>query len=282
MRVLLFTALILTAIGCSDFDPRSLLNGPRVLGVVAEPPEVVQGDTVTLTAIEYGDDIVEREWSLCLISLGVFVDFACLDDALIIPLSSSDASVSFSLTPDDVDIFGTLAVFAQGESAMTALEDCGDACVGPDGEQNPYFDVQVKLDTRWADGTSMTTYKTVRVRFDDVERNINPDISELRVNGEESAAPVQPGSAIELSVSSRDDVLQRYVDSGGRAYDEELTLTWYTTAGEFSTPVTFGSDLDTTLTLPTDLSADEVDVLVVARDGRGGTDYLSARLSVTR
>ena len=280
MRILLLLSVCFATAACSDFDPRSLLTGPRVLGVVAEPPEVVLGDTVTLTSIEYGDDVVEREWSLCLISLGVFGNFACVDDAVNIRLPSSDGSVSFSLTSDDIDVFAILGEFASGEEAMAALDECGEACVGRGGDEAPYLDIQVELKTRWADGTAMTTFKAVRVRFDEEERNVNPDISDLLIDGKDAAETVTPGSDVELSVSNRTEVLQRYIDSGGREYDEEVTLTWYATAGEFSTPVTFGSDLDTVLTLPTDLTETQVDVLVVARDGRGGTDYLSAQIPV--
>ena len=40
-----FGPMLLSA--CDDFDPRSLLQAPRVVGVVAEPPAAQFGDTVS-------------------------------------------------------------------------------------------------------------------------------------------------------------------------------------------------------------------------------------------
>ena len=282
MRSTLILILLMATAGCSDFDPRSLLNAPRVVGVVAEPPEVGPGGSVRLTSIEYGEEIESRTWSLCLISLGVFVDFACLDEALEIVLPSDEASIDISFTEEDVDLFALLSSFIAEQGLEEAMAGCGAACVGPDGERRPYFDVQIKLDTRWSDGTEMTTYKSVRVRFDEVELNTNPDISDLLVDGLESPEPVAPGDTVRLTVSNDSSLLQRYEDGGGRTYDEELTLTWYSTAGEFASAVTFGEDLDAVLRLPSELIDDDIQVLVVARDGRGGTDYLSTVIPVVR
>jgi hypothetical protein len=282
MRIITLLVIVSNLVACSDFDPRSLLQAPRVIGVVAEPPEVGIGDSLTLTSVEYGQDIEERTWSICLLSLGVFGDFACLDESLEVTLTEGTETVELSFTADGIDVFALLTEFSQSTEAQAAAANCGDACIGRDGGMQTFLDLQIELKTRWADGSAMTTYKAVRVRFDDVERNQNPDISDLLVDGEATPAAVSAKTSVTLSVSNDVAVLQRYVDDGGRAYDEEVTLTWYSTAGEFESAVTYGEDLDTVLILPATLTTDTVEVLVVARDGRGGTDYLRAEIPVAQ
>ncbi len=279
MRSFILMALTILC-GCTDFDPRSLLNGPRVIGLVAEPPAVGPSDSFKLTAVEYNPVEVERSWSVCLISGGVFTNFACVSDELVLALPDVDAEIDVDLGPDGLNVLGVLAEFFASEDGQEVASSCGDACTGRDGEQNPYFDLQIALNSTWADGSRLTTYKSVRVHLDDAARNQNPEIADLVIQDKAAGAAVVPGEVLELSVFADLEMLERYVDEGGREYDEELTFTWYASAGEFSNPVTFGADLDTTLTLPDEMDATQLEIFVVARDGRGGADFLKMSVPV--
>ena len=77
--------------------PELFLKDYRVIGIVAEPPEVGVEGTVKLTAIEHiePNQMIQREWSICLFSLGVFADFARIDDSLIIELDETRSCLTF-------------------------------------------------------------------------------------------------------------------------------------------------------------------------------------------
>ena len=276
MRVSLLMVLALVT-ACSDFDPRSLLNGPRVLGIVADPPEIRIGMPVKLTAIEYNPETVTRKWSVCLVSLGSVADFQCLDESLSFTLDDDAQSVDVMVDP------ALLAAYAAENTDPGAAADCGRECIGRDGQMRTFFDAQVMLETSWADGSTMTTVKKVRVRLDEEELNTNPGASNLQVNGVQDSRPVEAGSKVLLSVDVDLASLESYTDTGGRVRDEEATLTWYSSVGKFDLPVTFGTDHDTTLSLPKTLEGiDVVDIFVVIRDGRGGTAFESTTIPIAQ
>ena len=141
---------------CDDFDPReaSTSRCRCSRGTAAQ-----FGDTVQLTSIEYGTDIAKREWSICLLSLGPFKDYECFNEALIIPIDETDKSVSFTI---DETLLAPLFMFLETDGSELA-ESCGDACLGRDGSEQTYLDLQVGLKTAWDDGSDMVTIKQVRV-----------------------------------------------------------------------------------------------------------------------
>jgi hypothetical protein len=273
MRLLLIFTVIFGS-ACSDFDPRSLLNGPRVLGIVADPPEIQIGTPVRLTAVEYNPEPVMRKWSICLVSLGAIADFKCLDESLEFTLENTEQSVDVMIDP------GILAAYAAENAGGEMSAECGRECLGRDGQMRTFFDAQVTLATSWEDGSTMKTVKKIRVRLDDEPLNTNPIISNLQADQRSEPTSVEPGAKIELSVRVDLESLQSYTGTDGRVGDEEATLTWYSSAGEFDLPITFGVDHDTTLALPKVLDSDQVHVFVVVRDGRGGTAFESTTIPI--
>ena len=276
MRLSLLMVLALFT-ACSDFDPRSLLNGPRVLGIVADPPEIRVGMPVRLTAIEYNPESITRKWSVCLVSLGSVADFQCLDDSLSFTLDDDAQTVDIMVDP------ALLAAYAAENADLGASADCGRECIGRDGQMRTFFDAQVTLETSWADGSTMTTVKKVRVRLDEEALNTNPGVSNLQVNDAQDPGPVEAGSEVLLTVDVDLSSLESYTDTDGRVRDEEATLTWYSSVGKFDLPVTFGTDHDTTLSIPKTLEdMQEVDIFVVIRDGRGGTAFESTTIPIAQ
>ncbi|MBV71042.1 MAG: hypothetical protein CMH52_06785 [Myxococcales bacterium] len=261
--------LCLLGLGCNDFDPRSLLQAPRVVGVVADPPALGLGETVTLTSIEYSPSDVERTWSVCLASLGPFGDYACLDDSLVMPIEGTSETVDFSV---DNSVLSTLATYFS-QKVETLADDCGSACVTREGAQRDYFDLQINLTTRWADGAQMQTVKLVRVHLDDEARNTNPTIVTIRVDGNNETRILRPATRHTLELEVDGTGLETFVDSGGRTITEEATTTWYTTVGRLEIPVTFGQTQETELVMPKTTEALNATIMAVVRDGRGGTDF---------
>ena len=271
MRLLLIFTVIFGS-ACSDFDPRSLLSRPRVLGIVADPPEIRIGTPVRLTAIEYNPEPVMRKWSICLVTLGALANFKCLDESLEFTLENTGQSVDVMIDPM------ILATYATENADGEMSAECGRECLGRDGQMRSFFDVQVMLETSWDDGSTMKTVKKLRVRLDDEPLNTNPVVSNLQADERSEPTPVESGAKIELNVSVDLESLQSYTGTDGRVRDEEATLTWYSSAGEFDLPITFGVDHDTTLVLPKVVDVEKVDVFVVVRDGRGGTAFESTTI----
>ena len=275
MKRVLFI-LSLFAIGCNDFDPRSLLQAPRVVGLVAEPPALRLGETVTLTAIEYNPIEVERTWSVCLISLGAFGDYACLDESLVLPIEETSASVDFTV---DNRILTTLATYFS-QNQETIEDECGTACTARDGSEREYFDLQINLSSRWADGGEMETVKQVRVHFTDEPPNTNPVIRTIVIDGDVMTDTLNPATKHRFEIDVDPSNLETFVDSGGRTISEDATTTWYTTIGRWEVPVTFGRLQTTELVMPKTTDKTDATIMAVVRDGRGGTDFRILDLDV--
>ena len=284
--VLIWVVLVLFG-GCGkDFDPRTLLKDYRVIGIVAEPPEVGVEGTVQLTAIEHiePNQMIQREWSICLFSLGVFADFACIDDSLIIELDETRAQFDLSLNAQGIDF---LTRFFEGLSMVSedltknedAKEACGDNCLSRDGQEQTYIDVQIRLRSGPPSGPKMTTLKSVRVNFEPSDPNQNPELGTLTVDGIESPKPVKGGEELTLEIEIADESLQEYIEqSSGVSQSETPSMTWFTTVGELQKEVTAGDRRQTVLTLPATLTDPTVEVYVVVRDGRGGTAFQHATI----
>ena len=268
--------------GCGkDFDPRTLLNDYRVIGIVAEPPEVGVEDTVKLTAIEHiePNQMIQREWSVCLFSLGVFADFACIDDSLIIELDETRAQFNLGLNAEGINFLTTFfeGLFSLSEDQLdddASQEDCGKNCQSRDGERQTYVDIQIRLRSGPPAGPKMTTLKSVRVNFEPSEPNQNPEVGVLTVDGIDVPKPVKGGEELTLGIEIADESLQEYVEaSSGLTQSENPSMTWFMTVGELQKEVTAGDRRQTILNLPATLTDPTVEVYVVVRDGRGGTAF---------
>ena len=274
--------------GCGpDFEPRELLLDYRVIGIVSEPPEVGITDTVQITAIEHIPSEranVERAWSVCLLSTGVFGDFECLTDDFDIELSTDAPSFELSLAADGIDFvtrfFEGLADVDLPDNAADESADCGDNCQARDGTETSYIDVQLRLKSGPPDGPTMTTIKAIRVNFEPDEPNQNPIISALKVNGRTQPKPVSNGEELQLSIELDDESFEAYVEgSSGVTQTEQPIMTWYTTQGELNKNITIGDRREIILNLPDSIEGDAVDIYVVVRDGRGGTAFRSLTLT---
>ena len=142
MRVLWLIMSVMLVTGCEpDFPKPELIDGYRVLGVVADPPGIGPTDTVTLSLIEANGAEAQYEWSVCLISLGSGFSFNCLDESLELPLDISGPTATISLDEDGIDFFKTLitgltelSTDETNQDGEKSESDCGDACKGQNGQ----------------------------------------------------------------------------------------------------------------------------------------------------
>jgi hypothetical protein len=296
-----FVLLFLSLFVCINCDPgfpdRSLIDGYRVLGMVADPPEVGPFDMLELTLIEANAEDAEYEWTACLASLGSSFGFQCVDESLEVPLPIDGPVAAIDLSSDGIDFLSTLLkAFAEVERADASETDgenegkkeCGEACQTRDGEKTEYIDIQFMVTSGPPAGRQVTTVKLVRIYFDDSERNQNPQILRFERS---STSDIRPGENVRFEYEVNTDLHQTYTLVNGIELTEENIMTWYTSAGTFTPApgkegkeknISIGSESEMFLQLPADLDVDRVTVWGVLRDERGGTDFRTLELEVSQ
>jgi hypothetical protein len=291
--------LLCSILGCSNnFDPASYVTGLRVLGVKAEPPELSPGQTATLTPLvvpsggpDGGTPVIE--WSLCeqppLPGENVAEDCVAADSGT-------------SLVP-----------LGEGATMNVTMPDLPIEQLGvPDYSGGVYLPVVLKVTQGSEHLTAVYRLRRTLFVSPFLQPNHNPRISDIEIaypndagtkplgevelhNGDRIAlrAVMTPGSAeqypqIEGELKLPDGGISldggiRFFDGGvevgGNTIDfvtENMKVSWFTTIGTVSPEVT-GEEgkLDTTLELKkrTPPPPAEIDLYVVVRDDRGGTDF---------
>lgn len=204
-------SLLLLPSACDEeFASRTRLQGYRVVGVEASPPEATPEDTVLLTAHDYydGTDSLRYEWSACLYGTVELGRFRCADSTLEFSLGN-EPSVMLDMSPDGLDVWVQLA--------------SGPDCAGCE---------------------RIMTRKRVRLREGNASSNHNPVIESFEVRG-----AVKPGQTVSLHVAT-DAPETFIAPDTGEPISEELLYTWYTSGGETDPPMTFGDNRHTELRLP--------------------------------
>ena len=284
-------AVVLAAlVGCSsNDDPASYVTGLRVLAIKAEPPEAPVGGTSTLTAlaIDTAGTPIDISWA------------QCLDP----PLSGQ------SLNPDCItnDSADYLRPVGSGLSVMTTMPMIDPTHLGrPDASGGVYL----PLIARIVSGTDSLTATHLLRLGRGASPNHNPSLSGLfqvtdagdggagQVVSLDDAMPlvVHAGDEITLRATFMPGSAESYqVEDGDpsttppRTLTETLSVSWFSTAGDFSA-ASSGADVPDTIlhlkqtrngpSLHVPASGSSIDLWVVARDERGGADYLHRSLRV--
>lgn len=255
-KYLAVMAALLSMVGCGDGPPpESALIGYRVLGIIADRPELPPDGRVTLTAVDYrpGDTPATYAWTLCLYSLGSRAQFACADPALEQTLPETGPTATIDFGPEGID-------FQRRFEAASPL-------VGLDGEPlslEDGVDVVVGLTAEVPGDRKVLIYKRIRLRTEGTP-NQNPVIADFVV-----PPTVAPATEVELAVTLGEGTPETYEEaSTGRTYTERLLVNFYADAGELAMRGPFDEGtLDTTWQAPAE--AGPVTLFVAVRDGRGG------------
>jgi hypothetical protein len=293
MRALL-VAVLAFVVGCSgDFDPASYLapGSLRILGIVADPPEVAPGETSTLTVIT--PDLpapVSYEWVVCTQPPppgSSSVDPLCLE-----------ADMGSFLVP--VDGSGPSAQVTMPATASPQTLGVPDVSGG--------FYVPVRVRARMGDQTLDAVYGLRLALRGILPANHNPTVAAAALVDEpldaspmmvtelstdpSAPTPVAAGTQPTLRVALTPDSFEVYPQLTGAPPDTTITMAteqprffWYADAGLFTEDTTGSANPDTKLQLDDanhhrPVPGDRISVIVVIHDDRAGTTFTRRYLIV--
>lgn len=294
-------ALATVGLGCSnepevELKPASYIDKLRILAIKAEPPEAAPGENIilsTLVADPYGS--VRRVgylWVQCDPSTEGTFGNACAQQDTLRTLNPNEL-------PEGVRIFPLFFDFAFYRAPFGVLNELDVDSI----ERRRGLTATILL-VAWEGGNLedlqnpevMRQMAIKRIRIADPQQtpNRNPEISSLTLNGQPFDAfdvpKIKAGSTIELSATSTEESVQTFTrllpDGSTEEQVEQNVFSWYTRGGRFTQGLSYSSRTDSGdpigLELPEleTLPNDIVDVWVVLRDARGGTDWAKRRLQL--
>lgn len=250
---------------CQSFPdpPVSFVQGLRVLGIKAEPPEVPAGASsqLSMLAADTAGNAIAVSWTECFMA----------------PLAGQ------AVNPDCVAAGGPGSGPSIGNGldvTVTMPQLTAESLGAPDASGGVYFPFVAEVSNN-VDQLS-AVYRLRLAQSDSV--NHNPAI--LSVSSTDSAGiptpldpqtptPVTAGQALALSATLTADSVESYVRADGAAVMEVVTTSWFCTAGALSVEKTSDAQPQTVLSLDQRLPAagSTIDLWAVARDERGGMDY---------
>lgn len=272
-------ACLLGVASCSeDLPPQSLVDKFRVLGVRADLPEISPGETVRVDALladPSGEGrAVSYLWAACVLGPAANTD-DCMDPDAggIIGLGfTPEFSFVAPAIPDGEDsaqVLVVLLVCAGGTFALPAVDG---------GEVSGFPECQ--------GGDGATAYKRVTVR-DIVERNHNPRFADVAIEGTSfGSEPLELPACAEgecrewtLTAAVTPESVETFIEIAfGEPVErqEAVYVSWFATAGTFERIRSGVDNLEVGWTPPAGPAT--VDLWFVLHDGRGGTDWRSARV----
>lgn len=309
---------LLTLVGCGEeFDPKSLLNEYRVLGIQAEPAELLLSPNpaeavlrTELRAFDFDptstDPSIEGAkppryaWSYCTASLGSYGEYRCLDAVEEHPIPGDGPTVTFDLAAERANLEEDLARLSEAYGQPLGLDT-------PEGVCPLRLPIQIRLRSGEPSIGEVETVRNLIVRFPgDPEAqapNRNPEIASFRIAGFEACTVLGAGCfagapvgspALKLEVELVEGASETYTAyrqdedaCTAESADEELLFSWYTSAGEVEFANTNSETLENRLKLPKSLPEDfagkamQVRVFVAVRDGRGGIDVAEGAFPLT-
>lgn len=296
-RSSLLIVAVMILVGClpDPGAPASLLTGPRLLAVRAEPPEAKPGAAVTYEALVL-DAVGARaetsvRWAFCAsprpLTETNSVSSACLDDAGVRPIAGSGASTTATTPADACALFGPdppPGGFRPRDPDVTGgfyqpvrVEALG--LVAFDRERitcnlpNAPVDAAIELQQRYL-------------------ANTNPTLTPLvaRVDGALVALEKIPAGAsvrFEVGWSEGDAEAYPMFDPGAqRIVDrrEALRVAWFATTGKLAAEVTGRSEGELAVSTGNAWDAPSTPgttkLWLVLRDSRGGLDFAGYDLRV--
>jgi len=272
---LMVFVLAFASSGCEPDDeaPRTLIDGPRVLAIKAEPPSVPPGGSTTVTAliVGTGGETPSVSWARCRLAPrpGEAINPDCVDTAQ-------------AATLEPIGDGTTITTTMPGDVTASALGQ-------PDATGGVYLTLVARVTV--AGETLVATYRLRLQSPGDVNVNGNPVLTGLLLVDAagvatpiDAAAPptVQAGDRLTLQVAVADASVETYPPPlGGAPVAEVLRTSWFSTAGMFTDERSEGPAATTVLELNTLLpsAGSAIDLFAVIRDDRGGTDYVHRTLT---
>lgn len=254
MRARVVVLALALCAGCTkaDLSDFAFVQGLRLLGAQAEPPEAAPGDSVTLTA--WATDTTGQSfvvsWSACTLPSNGQANPGCTDGSGngLVALGSGD-TLSFVMPAVDPVALGA-----------------------PDFTGGLYLPIVIHVAGR--DDTVDGVYR-LRVADNHQRRNNNPTFATIKPLRDDGIPEVGiPGVEWGLVAAYTDDSVEPYVTptSAPDIVDERLTTQWFATAGSFPDQPPGGTAVQSfkiDRALPP--SGGTIDLWVVGHDERGGS-----------
>jgi hypothetical protein len=271
MRKAVFAVALL--LSCqSPFDPASYVQGLRVLAVKAQPPEVPPGQMTNLTAlaIDTNGGVVNGTWTACTEAAlpgygAVNPDCVTHDSAPYLTPLGTGLSMSVDLPQVDPNTFAP-----------------------PDASGGLYLPIRFR-----AQSASNRVDSIYHFRLQGgMPANNNPTLTGVFVVPA-SGSPMALDEAAPLEVHANDQITMRatFSDDSAEMYQvvvsghtetvtELLRVSWFSTGGSWTEPITGQDRPDTVWRADTNVPpvGSTIDIYVVGRDERGGTDFLHRSL----
>lgn len=319
----LISGFMLLGLGCGEFETRSIILDLRILAMRVEPPEVIipldfenppdSPDDVEIPDIEVcalvADPADSRSLEYVLGACAPNEDDRCSGDPERLYAPIAEATVPDPEEADTpVSMCGTLSPSVQFFSVIQeSLEN--DALSGFGGLQ-----VYIELITRPQGAPLDDAQYGIKLLLlspqipPDRVANQNPGLDALTIeleDDEEITMPlgrcgdveppvVSPGVTINFvpveSPGAREDYVVPTFEGGVRMFTENLSYSWYATAGDWQREISGGPKdiagndppLDSEWRAPEDIGTDSQDVpiWVVQRDERGGLTWYETCIRV--
>ena len=306
LAALLLAALAATA--CTDtWDPPSLVNKVRLLGIRADPAYIPAAGPTTLEVLSVGQaagSTLCYSWAFCPFAWSKDGSFACIDPLVQVDLGSAATA---TVTPDIVmaSLTQAPAVFKKLGMAQPGASASGSSTP----KDMPEFYVLLKVATVDASGGTCPTdsakalakpctdstrclagFKRLAWALTPDKINANPTLHGLNLDGVPWPADLTPtaaaGDLLDLKPSldlADKEVTGSSVDPKLGNQTETLLMSWFTTAGLYDKERTLDTAPANVLQLPS-LGAGQseklVTIWVVLRDGRNGEDWTSRQLLI--
>lgn len=301
---------LLALVACQPgFDPTTLVNKPRVLGVVATPaPELPFGQAVTLEAVlAFEEQITDIQWLACPFSLGAMAAFECTTEEIpigagdtVATYTAMDPALMIAMAGDELPDFGEMVGFLrqtleQGDTCEEAVIEAYDACTGEAaacGQQGweglvtcmkaEGMETSIHLALTLEDGAVIHAYKRVLFRDfpEDVTPNQNPSFASITIGDDTltggETITREPEEKLEIVPALAEDAVETYSNADGEEEEEIVYFSWFATDGDWDRSRTIAETPENELTLPKIESWTEpLVVWVMLRDDRLGADFMS-------
>ncbi|CAN5462778.1 hypothetical protein BH11MYX1_BH11MYX1_54410 [soil metagenome] len=274
--------------GCGDaLDQRlAIVDRPRVLAIMAEPPEVTPGGSVTLSAVLAGPAgplSASPAWSLCTAPKPPTEDNAVADGCLANAVTDLGTAASIiATTPSDA--CRTYGPDIASPGFRPRDPDASGGYYQPIRANSPTLElafgfVRITCDLANASSDVAEQYKTMYVA------NANPSLTGIAIDN----VPIDPTRATPTIAIADHDVTLRtgwpasavesflYFDPSAMQLvtrHEAMRVSWFATSGELAVDASAVTEDDPALTVSTTWRAPQVPgpawIWLVLRDSRGG------------
>lgn len=297
----------------SDLTPRTAVTDLRILAIKADPPEVMPGESSSISALVADPTGEGRtlEWILVLCTPDAITG-SCIeyDEKLETYPTEEEAQLEYAkCCARASEVAPSQPLFELSGTAFTTLETADGMLEGLD-EQASIEGVNAQLNLLYCvagvctsglddpDASSSldtltsslppdeSTLAIKRIRVSTAssgERNVNPQLDGVFVDGlkhdEDAPLEANPGVTYrlvpQLSAGSLQVYTDVYTDGTAASRVEEPYFSWYTTAGDFEEYYSEYSIDDGAMmwTAPSGSSQTDAEVIVVVWDRRGGIDW---------